>query len=150
MWMAEGRKQKAEVGLRNYRLKSAECRMGNVVVSGRWSGVSAEWGAKYFFIVKVSPERVAMREGKAWKNRRLASGIATQVLLAVRNFLGVARRARKKNSDRWNNVWAEGSENMAFSRVHCATTVPCSGGCATKTEMKRSKNESQCFDDIAE
>jgi hypothetical protein len=74
------------MGLRNYRLKIAECRMGNSVVSGRWSGVSAEWGAKIFFIVKVSPERVAIREGKAWKNRRLASGIATRLLLALFNF----------------------------------------------------------------
>src|ERR1051326_3607812 len=37
--------------------------------------------------MKVSPERVAMRERKAWKNRCLASGIAARVVLAVCNFL---------------------------------------------------------------
>src|SRR5689334_927170 len=78
--------------------------------------------------MKVSPECVAMRERKAWKNRCLASGIATRLLLAVCNFLGVARRAREKNSDRWSNVLARRPENVGFSRGHCTTTVPWPGG----------------------
>ena len=35
-----------------------------------------------------------------------------------------ARRARKKNSDRWNNVCAQKPENVGFWRGHCSATVP--------------------------
>src|SRR6476620_11572916 len=47
------------------------------------------------------------------------------LLLAPFNFLVSARRARKKISDRWNNVCARRPENIDFWRGHCSTTVPC-------------------------
>jgi hypothetical protein len=107
-------------------------------------GVSGA-GWEHFFVMKVSPERVAMREGKAWRNRHLASGIATRLLLAPFNFLGIARRARKKHLDRWNNVCARRPENIGFWRAHCSTTVACGAVARRKTEMKRSKKECQCL-----
>jgi len=37
--------------------------------------------------MKMSPEAVTIPEGQAWKNRRLACGIVTQLLPAPFNFL---------------------------------------------------------------
>jgi hypothetical protein len=42
--------------------------------------------AKTFFVMKVSPEAVAIPERKGWKNRCLACGIVTRLLLALFNF----------------------------------------------------------------
>src|SRR6476660_2045473 len=49
---------------------------------------------------------------------------AMKVLPAICNFRGGAGRARKKNSDRWNNVFAGRPENMGFWHGHCSATVP--------------------------
>jgi hypothetical protein len=77
-----------------------------VAVSGQKDAFN--WRSQIFFVMKVSPEAVAMREWKGWKNRHLVSGIVTRLLPAPCNFLGGAGRARKKISDRWNNVLCEG------------------------------------------
>jgi hypothetical protein len=47
--------------------------------------------AKYCFVMKVSPDAVAIREQKAWTNRRLASGIVTLLLPDAFNFLPLLR-----------------------------------------------------------
>ena len=88
-----------------------------------------------FFVVKVSPEVVAIPERKAWTNRRLVRGIVTRLLPAPCNFSCWARRARKKISDRWNNVCARRSENVGFWRGHCSTIVPCTRGAAHHREF---------------
>jgi len=49
-----------------------------------------------FFVMKVSPDAVAIPERKGWKNRHSACGIATQLLPSPFNFLERrAPRARK-------------------------------------------------------
>jgi len=51
----------------------------------------------FFLVVKVFPDAVTIPEGKDRKNRCLASGIVTQLLLALFNFLGRrAPRAEEK------------------------------------------------------
>jgi len=52
---------------------------------------------RIFFVMKVSPEAVAIPERRAWKNRRLASGIATQLLLPLFDFLERRLPRAKKN-----------------------------------------------------
>jgi len=74
-----------------------------------WIGLIA-----FFFAMKVSPDAVTILGRKAWKNRHSVSGIVTRLLLALVNFLSGARRARKKNSDRWNNVFVRRPENIGF------------------------------------
>jgi len=44
--------------------------------------------------MKVSPEAVAMRGRKGWKNRHLVCGIVTRLLPALFNFLARAPRAK--------------------------------------------------------
>ena len=81
-------------------------------------------GRKIFFVIKTSPDAVAIPERKGWKNRCLASGIVTALLPVLFDFLSGARRAREKISDRWNNVCRRRPENVGFWRGHCSTTVP--------------------------
>ena len=83
----------------------------------------------------------------------MASGTVTQLLLPACNFLGVARRARKKKSDRWNDVFAQcllcgGPHGRKTSAIVAAIVPRLSRAAAVarrKTEMKRSKIESQCL-----
>jgi len=50
--------------------------------------------------MKVSPDTVAIPERKAWKNRRLASGIATRLLPGLLDFLvSLAAREGKMEID---------------------------------------------------
>ena len=54
-----------------------------------------------------------------------------------------ARRARKKNSDRWNNVWSRRPENIGFWRGYCSTTVPHNSSGA-RIEGRVDKIEARC------
>jgi hypothetical protein len=76
-----------------------------------------------FFVMKVSPERVAMREQKAWKNRRLASGIATRLLPAalqlsavtavpIREFNHGSYRGRRGGREQIRNPNVESATSM--------------------------------------
>src|SRR5262245_7115408 len=75
---------------------------------------------------------------KGWKNRHLACGIVTRLLLSLREkCLGVwwssrlvdyvDQRRAKKISNRWNNVCARRPENVGFRPLHCSTIVPHEG-----------------------
>ena len=52
---------------------------------------------KNIFVMKVSPDAVAIPERKGWKNRRSASGIETRLLPALFNFLELRALRAKEN-----------------------------------------------------
>jgi hypothetical protein len=70
---------------------------GRVILDRRVEPAVAGLSPFFFLVVKVSPDAVTIPERKDWKNRCLASGIVTQLLLALFNFLGRrAPRAKEK------------------------------------------------------
>jgi hypothetical protein len=102
-------------------------------------------GRKIFFVMNVSGDAVAIPERKVWKNRRLASGIATRLLLALFNFLEGARRAKEKLRSMEQCFRAEAGKHRLLARVLFRDYPIQQRSRGEKTEMNRSKIQSQCL-----